>query len=365
VKLRSIRLTNFKNYDQASFDFSKRFNAFTAMNGSGKTNLLDAIYYLCIGKSYFQNVEMNNVRHGADFFRLEGLFSSQQNENIAISYSRRTKKKIERNGLAYEQLVEHVGRFPITFIAPDDNMLLLGPSQLRRRYMDSSLSQSNTDYMRTLLTYNKLLSQRNSVLKQDVLDETLLAAYSEQMMPLASKIHDIRSDFASQIRPVLLRLYQRLSDDREAVDCVYKSQLTNESMADLFSSSRAKDIVLRRTTCGIHQDDLTFVMNGRPIKTFGSQGQQKSFLLALKLSQLHYFNENKAVKPILLLDDVFDKLDEGRIHRLLTYLIEADIDQIFISDTDEQRLTMAVESVNADYEIFTLAQSLERSNEEE
>lgn len=349
MSLTKLKLTQFKNYKELSFDINQSVVCFVGENGEGKTNLLDAIYYTCIGKSYFNSVEKQNMMHQTDFFRIE---SQIHNSLIEITYPNQGKKKIKKDKIEYERLADHLGFAPVSFIAPDDNMIILGGSEIRRRFFNSSISQFNASYVKDVMAYRKLLFQRNSHLKSGKIQETLLATYDAQLVPLAQMIHSVRKTYVKEFSNVLSEIYRKISREKETVSCKYYSQLNDERLEDLFFESREKDRLLQRTTKGIHRDDLKFKIDGNSLKNFGSQGQQKTFLLALKLAEYHLINQHSGQNSILLLDDIFDKLDRGRIRELFKYLINNQAGQIFMTDTNGQRLFEVLSTFNIDFTIF-------------
>ena len=328
-------------------------------NGSGKTNLLDAIYYLCMCKSYFTNSDLAVARHESNFFRLEGKFERHgEAETVVCKIQLRKQKVIERNKAAYKRLSEHIGHFPVVMIAPDDTMLAVGGSEERRRFLDNTLSQLDAIYLQHLIFYNKVLQQRNAALKRFAesgrFDQRLLNTYNQQLLGPAQYIHEARQAMIAALNPVFDNYYNLISNRSEQVSCCYTSKLEGANFASLLAESAEKDRILQRTTVGIHKDDLTFLLNDRPLKRFASQGQLKSFVLALKLAQYHRIREHQACTPILLLDDLFDKLDTHRIRGLLELLHDNTFGQVFITDTHEQRLEELLSGFSDIYKQFTV-----------
>jgi len=364
--LKSLKLTNFKNYNETELSFSERFVTFTGANGVGKTNLLDAIFYLCFGKSYFQSTELNNVIHGNTFFRLEGnLVVVEKNHKIVATYQKGKQKKLSVDSVPYSRLSEHLGRFPVTMIAPNDSLLITGSSENRRRFLDITLSQVDKAYVHNLQAYNKLITQRNKHLKEQRVDATLLDTYDKQLIEKALTIYGTRNQFVNDIKLRLKEYYATFSGHAEEFDCQYKSQVSDPNFKEHFSAARQKDIILGRTQFGIHRDDLRFTLDNTTVKNFGSQGQQKSVLLALKLLQHAFIKEIAKKAPILLLDDIFDKLDAKRINFLLGFLVKMEDVQVFITHTHPKRIKEALEKVNAPHEIFNLANEIPSRSEEE
>ncbi|MEM7572368.1 MAG: DNA replication/repair protein RecF [Bacteroidota bacterium] len=352
TNLRSLKLTSFKNYEQQTLELAARLNAFVGHNGAGKTNLLEAIYYLCMGKSYDSRQDSYSMRHGSDFFRLDGQFA-QPDHRIVLKVQHRKPKVIERDGRAYERLAQHVGLLPVVLIVPDDVRLVHEGSEYRRRLLDNSLSQSDADYLRHLLTYNKLLKQRNALLKQEGSDLSLLDIYDQQMAAPAAYLHAQRSAFVGPFNDLLQQAHQLISGgQQERVELKYKSQLSDTAWLELAQGRREKDRILQRTTGGIHRDDLVFEQEGHPLKRVASQGQLKSFVLALKLAQYHLLKEQTGRYPLLLLDDIFDKLDQDRVGQLLQLLLNGDYGQIFITDTDLERVAQLVDLDMEDWKLF-------------
>ena len=357
--LTRFRLLQFKNYADQHVTCDARLNCYVGPNGAGKTNLLEAIYYLCLGKSYWNHPDTYLIRHEDDFFRLEGDFLREAHrERIVIKYRSRQRKEIERNGTPYQKLSEHVGRFPVVIVTPDDTALVSEGSEDRRRLLDNTLSQTDGDYLRDLMQYNRLLRQRNALLKSyddpRRLPEDMLTVYDGQMEPLATRIHEQRQAFVGQFTERLEAAYAEIAAEREAVSCSYKSQLHDTAFAESMRARRAKDKALQRTTGGPHRDDLVFTMNGFPLKRVASQGQLKSFVLALKLAQYQVLRDRHGLAPILLLDDIFDKLDGTRVAALLQLLLRPGYGQIFLTDTDPRRIEELVAQVAGSYAVFAV-----------
>ena len=357
LELQHIKLTNFKNYAFEELELDNKLNCFVGNNGMGKTNLLDAIHYLCIGKSKFQSSDRLLMLHDTDFFRLESQFlRGKEDEKLIAKISKRKKKVFERNDVAYQKLSEHLGHFPIVFIAPDDIYLIREGSEDRRKFMDTILSQLHFSYLQALLQYNSILKQRNALLKQwkDQPNPELLGIYSGQLVGPSKIIHRYRKDFIELFLPLLQEQYGQISNQQESISLIYQSDLNEDYLENLLSQSREKDIILQRTTVGIHKDDLKCLIEGHPIKQFGSQGQLKSFLLALKLSEYQILKQEKQILPILILDDVFDKLDQKRIKHLIQIIGKEDFGQIFISDTHESRLQSIVSKIGLTVKNFKI-----------
>jgi len=348
VQLKSFRLTCFKNYTTQSIDCEAGLNCFLGQNGMGKTNLLDAIYYLCMGKSYFRLPDSLIALHGESFFRLEGWFErAEKEEHIVAKVIPRKKKELLRNGLAYQRLSEHVGLLPVVMIAPDDTGLATEGSEVRRAFVDNTLSQIHSAYLNHLILYNKLLKQRNALLKQFAeqqrFEPAMVEVYNQQMLEPAQAIFEARRSFMEDFQPLVQQAYARISLGAEEVSCRYRSKLAEEAFAALLAQAADKDRILQRTTVGPHKDDLLFEIGGYPLKRFASQGQLKSFVLALKLAQYQILQREKKVAPLLLLDDIFDKLDSKRVEQLLYLLMQQEFGQAFVTDTDPERLKIIVQ----------------------
>lgn len=307
------------------------------------------------------STDQNLVKEGADFFRLQAKFwRLGEREDVIVKYKLRSKKVFERNKLAYKRLSDHVGLLPLVIIAPDDARLILDGSEERRRFLDFILVQFDSEYMTHLMRYNQVLEQRNALLKSaetpKQLDVDLLEIYDAQLLEPANYIFQKRTDFTHQLYPIFQAYYAEISGGKESVEIIYKSHLQSDAMGDLLKSSRSKDLILQRTGKGIHKDDLVLELKGQPLKQFASQGQLKSFLLAMKLAQYELLRQEREVTPILLLDDIFDKLDTHRVKHLLSLLIEHQFGQIFITDTHEDRVEGILQDIkfNSDYKKFVI-----------
>lgn len=357
--LQSITLLNYKNFESESFNFDPRINCFVGNNGIGKTNVLDAIYHLSFGKSYFNPITSQNIKHGEDFFVIEGKYEKDnKNEKIVVSAKKGQKKMIKRNGKAYERFSEHIGFLPAVIISPADRDLIIEGSETRRKFVDGVISQGDAQYLRDLISYNKVLSQRNSLLKYFAANNThnqdTLDIYNSQLDDFGTKIYQKRVAFLQEFTPIFLKRYQVISNSTETVDLVYKSQLEDGPLIDLLQQSINKDKFTQYTNFGIHKDDLLFQIEGHPVKKFGSQGQQKSYLIALKLAQFDFIKAHIGQSPILLLDDIFDKLDESRVSQIIKLVDEENFGQIFISDTHPERTEEVVKEVHQSYKMFRL-----------
>ncbi|WP_026462337.1 DNA replication/repair protein RecF [Adhaeribacter aquaticus] len=340
--LENISLLYFKNYEEADINFSPHINCFIGDNGSGKTNLLDAIYYLSMSKSAFTSSDLQNIKQGEEYFMVRGRFTAPNHKDvIQCTFRTGQKKIITHNKTPYEKVSEHIGRYPVVLISPYDTDLIREGSEDRRKYFDSLLSQLDHDYLENLIQYNYILKQRNSQLKQfadrNYFDRDYLQILDEQLVPLGESIAQVRQQFLAKFVPMFQKHYQHLTDSREFVNLQYKSQLPNANFALLLEQAQRKDLVLQRTTVGPHKDDFVFLMDEWLIKQYGSQGQQKSFVIALKLAHFEIVAQYKGQKPLLLLDDIFDRLDEKRITKLMQLVANHTFGQLFITDSHLER----------------------------
>ncbi|GGW87589.1 DNA replication/repair protein RecF [Salegentibacter mishustinae] len=357
--LKHLSLVNYKNLDSASFEFDTKINCFIGNNGVGKTNVLDSIYHLAFGKSYFNPITSQNINHDADFFVVEGQFEKlQKEEQILVSAKRGQKKVIKRNNKPYEKFSEHIGFIPTVIISPADRDLIIEGSETRRKFMDGVISQSDNVYLNKLIQYGKINAQRNSLLKyfaaNHSFDRDTLEVYNLQLSDLGQYIFEKRKAFLEEFIPIFNKRYADITKNEEQVDISYKSQLFDSSLASLLEANLQKDMALQYTSVGTHKDDLSFEIEGHPIKKFGSQGQQKSFLVALKLAQFDFIKAISKVNPILLLDDIFDKLDEQRVAHIVALVATDQLGQIFISDTHADRTEAVVKSSKQSYKLFKL-----------
>ena len=384
LRLSKITITQFKNYHFAAFDFKERVMGICGLNGKGKTNLLDAIYYLCFTKSYFTKTDGLNCQFHADGFRLEGMaqanpiflpvsasektvdanadkgpgFTNNKLNNIVCIFRGTGKKELLLNEVPYTKFSEHIGKFPCVMIAPDDVELIVGGSEERRRFIDTVISQIEAEYLQQLIIYNKVLQQRNSLLKkfaeQGKTDWTLLEVLDDQLVRPGNYIYLKRKEFTLQLIPLVQQFYRQIAANNEAVTLQYESQLNSDDFLTVLNQYRQKDFILQRSNGGIHKDDLSFQLNGQVFKTTASQGQRKSLLFALKLAEFELLKINKGFAPLLLLDDVFEKLDEGRMQNLLNWVCNKNDGQVFITDTHKERLEQAFAGLQTAYQIIEL-----------
>ncbi|MCA1751017.1 MAG: DNA replication/repair protein RecF [Cryomorphaceae bacterium] len=355
--LADLSLINFKNYSEASLDFDSNVNIFTGLNGQGKTNLLDAIHYLSTCKSYFNPIDSQNIHHGEDFFVVEGVFQNGEgSDKIYCGVKRGQKKVFRKNKTDYERLAEHVGQFPAVVISPYDKDLISEGSEVRRRFTDSIISQYNRRYLDHLIDYNKILKQRNSLLKyfweNRTFDADNLEVWSMQLCDLAEKIFAERQQFIAEFTPVFLAHYNAISGGGEEVGVRYRSDLDGGDFAETLAQSLEKDRRTSYTNVGIHKDDLRLTIDGHPLKKFGSQGQQKTFLIALKLAQFDLVKQATGRMPVLLLDDIFDKIDDVRVQHLMHLVNDHNFGQIFITDTHAGRVREIFSGIARSVKVF-------------
>lgn len=356
--LESIRLNNFKNYSNLEIKFEKAFNCFVGENGIGKTNLLDAIYYLCLCRSYFTTTEKQNVRHNEEVFFIQGNFlKTEKKYDVICAYQSGGKKKVKVKGAEYERLSDHIGKFPIVMITPGDLVLITAYGDERRKFIDSIIGQFDQEYLKHLVTYNKVIQQRNALLKQFYetrqFNETLLESFNVQLYDAGDFLHKRRKEFIKEFEPILQSFYELISEGKESVSIAYDSTNHESSMEALLKENIHKDRAAQRTTVGPHKDDFELLIDGHSVKKYGSQGQQKSFIFALKLAQYKMIDDNHEVKPTLLLDDIFDRLDEQRILNLIN-LFKEDFGQVFITDTHPERVQHVFDSLSIDFELFRM-----------
>jgi DNA replication and repair protein RecF len=360
MKLTALSLTNYKNITAASYQFDARINCFIGKNGVGKSNVLDAIYHLCFGKGYFNPSAVQNIQFEKEFFLLEGVFEREEREErIVCSLKKGNKKTMKRNGKVYDRLADHIGLLPLVIISPADRDLIIEGSSTRRKFIDGVMGQTDQTYLKDLLQYNKALAQRNALLKYFIANQTFdqdtLSIYDEQLVQLGTTIYIKRKSFLETFIPIIKNHYKSISKSIEEVDIQYSSDLHQHIFSDLLRTSLAKDRSAQFTTTGPHKEDLNFLIHGQAIKKFGSQGQQKSFLIALKLAQFDFIKTQAKVPPIVLLDDVFDKLDQDRV-ALIMQLVESNhFGQIFLSDTHQERTLAALDTTQLSYSLFELS----------
>lgn len=353
--LQKIILHDFKNIAEASLEFSPKINSITGGNGAGKTNLLDAVYYLSMTKSYFSSSDQYIFRYGTDEAVASGLYRMDDGstERIAVSV-RRSGKTVTRGGKAYERFSDHIGLLPIVMVSPSDSALINDSGDERRKYMNFILSQTDRDYLRHIQAYTQLLLRRNRILREGFPHKVLLDTVTEQMEPHAGYVYNARRQLCTRLLPIARDFYERISGGREEISIDFRSNLDDAGFCELMERNAEKDSLLGYTLSGIQRDEMLFSLDGHPLRKCGSQGQQKSFLLALKLAQMRFMQDVYGLKPILLLDDVFDKLDMTRVGNLVSTVAASDFGQIFLSDTSKVRISETVSAFDADCASFTV-----------
>lgn len=359
LRLNALHITHYKNVSAAEYQFEKPIHCFVGNNGKGKTNTLDAIYHLAMGRSYFSSINSHTINHDEDFMRIEGHFVRENNsERIECQLKREASKIFIRNGKKYNRLSEHIGLLPTVMISPADVDLINEGSQTRRIFIDRLIGQADKTYLQQLIQYQKILQQRNALLKQmgrfaHDAQETL-SIYNDQLVQLGTPIHHARIDYLTAFEPLFQKRYATISRGNESATLVYESQLKDGDFNALLKAAATKDQQAQFSTVGIHKDDLAFEIDGYPIKRFGSQGQRKSFLIALKLAQFDMLKKSTAVTPLLLLDDIFDKLDEQRVAEIINLVHESSFGQLFITDTHPERTANVIKQTKQPFELHQL-----------
>ena len=357
--LKELSLTNYKNFESLKFSFDTKIICFVGLNGVGKTNILDSIYHLSYTKSYFNPIPSQNIKHGETFFFISGRYMiNDKEENILVSLKKGDKKIIKRNNKLYKKFSDHIGKIPLVLISPDDRNLIIEGSETRRKFIDGIISQTDKEYLNNLIDYNKTLKQRNALLKMfydnsENIRKTI-DIFDRQLSSDAQKIYDKRREFLNEFIPIFKSRYKELSNDKENVEIKHSSDISpDQKLYKLLKNSLEKDLRFQYTTKGIHKDDLNLSLDNFPIKKYGSQGQQKTFLIAMKLAQFDYLSKLDS-KPILLLDDIFDKLDDTRVKQIINLVNQEKFNQIFISDTNKTRSENIIKKVNKSYKIFEI-----------
>ena len=352
--LEKIVISDFRNIELQEIEFSPNVNCISGNNGEGKTNLLDSIYYLSMTKSAFATSDKFNFRHGTDEFSIAGTYRMENglSSRFALKMNSKGEKKVRRDDKPYAKVSEHIGVLPVVMVSPADISMVSESGEERRRFMNSVLSQMDREYMSALQQYNRLLLQRNRMLKDTNPDRSLLEVMDMRMAYYAEPVFQARKKFVEDLKPIVAEYYKALSGGSETVDIEYDSELSKASLESLLAASFEKDRIMKHTTSGIHRDDFIFRMDGHPIRRFGSQGQQKSFLVSLKFAQYELMKRNYGFAPVLLLDDVFDKLDMGRISNLLQMVASNDFGQIFITDSNKVRMAGIVDGLTQDRAYF-------------
>lgn len=354
MRLNSISILNYKNIAQADLDFTAKINCFVGNNGMGKTNLLDAIYYLSFCKSHSNSIDNQNIKHDADFLMIQGKYELRENvEDIYCGIKRRQKKQFKRNKKEYSRLTDHIGLLPLVLISPNDDGLIADGSDERRKFVDGVISQYNNQYLNALMKYNHALKQRNALLKDEtMMDATLFEIWEEQMVLHGNYIFSERKQFVERFIPMFQQIYSFISEDKEKVGLVYKSQLDEANLAEKLLKNRERDRIIGFSMNGIHKDELEMSLADHPMKRVGSQGQNKTYLISLKLAQFNFLKQTHGVNPILLLDDIFDKLDEKRVTKIVELVAGDEFGQIFISDTNSKHWEEILPKINQSSQIF-------------
>ncbi|MFD1316286.1 DNA replication/repair protein RecF [Namhaeicola litoreus] len=362
--LNSLSLLHFKNFDARFFEFEPKINCFVGQNGIGKTNVLDAIYHLSYTKGYFNSVGTQCIQHDNDYFLIEGNYEREEKSVVvSVGLKKGHKKVVKKNGKEYEKLSDHFGFLPAVIISPSDTDLIKEGSDLRRKFIDGIIAMNDNDFLNDLLSYNQTLAQRNALLKffaaNRTFDKTNLDIYNQQLADFGTKIYAKRKAFVDQFIEVFQKRYKQIlgissEKNSEEINLKYDSQLHEQDLSSILIQNESKDKLLQYTSSGIHRDDIVFLLAGFPIKKFGSQGQQKSLLIALKLAQFDFLKEKTKITPIMLLDDIFDKLDDNRVSQLIELVNDHNFGQIFITDTHASRTEEIVKKVNQQYKMFEL-----------
>ncbi len=357
--LKSLSLINFKNYREAEFEFHDKVNCFVGNNGEGKTNVLDAIYYLSFCKSFFNPSDVQNILHNEPFFVIQGDFEKAgEVDKIHCGVKRGQNKVFKKNKKEYERLAEHIGGYPLVMISPADSILIYEGSEERRKFIDGIIAQYDREYLDHLIQYNKALAQRNALLKlffkERRFDADSLGVWNDQLVNHGLYLFEKRRKFIHDFEPIFQKYFSAVSGNKEVVQLQYESPLLHGSFIDLLNASEDEDARKQFTTVGIHKDELLFNIGSHPLKKFGSQGQQKSYLIALKIAQLEFLKQIKKVNPILLLDDIFDKLDENRVRYLLELVNTNQFGQIFITDTHPERIEQLLHAVKGSHKMFEI-----------
>lgn len=362
--LQELKLNNFKNCGSADLQLSEKINCFVGLNGAGKTNVLDSIYYLAFCKSYFSSTDKQNIKYNEDFFAVHGdfHFDNEELHTISCVQKNNVKKSFKCDKKEYERLADHIGKIPLVMISPYDSDLINGGSELRRKFVDGVISQFDSAYLNALLNYNKALQQRNRQLKtfsdNRYWDSTLLEMWNRQLVQNATPIFEKREEFIRDFKPIFQQYYEIVSGTNEKVSIEYNSALATKSYDTLLKESMEHDRYSTYTNVGIHKDDLNFLLDEHQVKHFASQGQQKSFVVAIKLAQFDFNYKKIGHKPILLLDDIFDKLDDNRVSQLVKLVGNDHFGQVFITDTQRQRVKYLMENSVVNYKIFNVEKGI-------
>lgn len=372
--LKRISILNYKNLEQVELDFSPKMNCFIGQNGMGKTNLLDAVYYLSFCKSSANPIDSQNIKHNQDFFVVQGSYLTDEGEpeEVYCGLKRRQKKQFKRNKKEYSKLSDHIGLIPLVMVSPADSELILGGSEERRRFMDVVISQYDREYLSALIRYNKAMAQRNTLLKAEVeTDDELMNVWEEMMASAGEVVFRKRNDFINEFIPTFQSFYSYISQDQEVVNLSYESHAMQGNLLQIIHESRQRDRIMGYSLKGIHKDDLVMQLAEYPIKREGSQGQNKTYLVALKLAQFDFLRRTGSnTTPLLLLDDIFDKLDASRVEQIVKLVSGDKFGQIFITDTNRDHLDKILRKIEGEYKVFGVEQGAiyerkELMNEEE
>ncbi|PTN06801.1 DNA replication/repair protein RecF [Mangrovibacterium marinum] len=355
--LESLSLLNFKNIEEADLQFSADLNCFIGNNGAGKTNLMDAIYYLSFCKSFLNSIDGMNIRHEQEYFVIQGRYQrDEQEELIHCGLKRGQKKTFKRNKKEYRRLAEHIGLLPLIIVTPSDSDLIMGGSEERRKFLDAIISQYDQAYLDALIRYNRALQQRNKLLKQFAAERFFsadsLEVWSDQLVLYGEKIHAKRQEYIAQLQPIFQHYYALISSGKEVIGLEHQSQLYQGNLEEQLKQNLDRDRMIQYTTVGIHKDDILFKLGDYPIKKIGSQGQKKTYLVAMKLAQFDFIKKMSGLTPILLLDDIFDKLDKNRVEQIVKLVADEHFGQIFITDTNREHLDQIIRELPADAKIF-------------
>lgn len=369
MHVEKLSIVNFKNYRQVELELSPEINCFVGSNGAGKTNLLDAIHYLSMCRSYLNPIDSQNILFEEQFFVIQGLWVKESSsDQIYCGVKKGTKKVFKKNKVQYEKLAEHIGNYPSVMISPYDRNLITEGSELRRKWMDGIIAQFDRDFLNDLVKYGKVLDQRNALLKNmadfGFFNRESIEVWDEQLVTYGQRIFSARSAFLDEFISIFQKYYDDLSDNKETVGLEFKSHLLEGDFLIQLKAAERQDHRKQYTTIGIHKDDLIFTINGHPVKKFGSQGQQKSYLIALKLAQFEWLTTHLNVKPVMLLDDIFDKLDNKRVGRLMELVSDNSFGQVLVTDTDEDRVKRIFDNINLPFKLFTVHENEVKNNVE-
>lgn len=367
--LKRISILNYKNLEQAELSFSRKMNCIIGKNGMGKTNLLDAVYYLSFCKSATNPIDSQNIRHNQDFFVIQGFYETDtlEPEEVYCGLKRKQKKQFKRNKKEYTRLSDHIGFIPLVLVSPADSLLIAGGSEERRRFMDVVISQFDREYLEALIRYNKALMQRNTLLKSDVdPEEELMVVWEEMMAAAGAVVYQKRKAFIDEFIPVFQSYYAYISQDREEVSLAYESHAAQGDLLQLIKESRQRDRIMGYSLKGVHKDDLIMRLSEFPIKREGSQGQNKTYLIALKLAQFEFLKRTGSqTAPLVLLDDIFDKLDASRVEQIVKLVAGDNFGQIFITDTNRDHLDKILKKIDGDYKLFEVDDGIVTERKEE